>query len=113
MLACGAHAFDPVGGAVQLVGPGQGVGLAPGAIERSDAVGANHLVTESLAAAILGEAGLQDFAINAGAKIAYNFNRSFAVVLSPQGDIAFSKKSELTTTNAWVWPFTAGFRANF
>ena len=51
--------------------------------------------------------------INAGAKIAYNFNRSFAVVLSPQGDIAFSKKSELTTTNAWVWPFTAGFRANF
>jgi outer membrane protein with beta-barrel domain len=53
------------------------------------------------------------FAINAGAKIAYNFNRSFALVLSPQGDIAFSKKSELTTTNAWVWPFTAGFRANF
>ena len=53
------------------------------------------------------------FAINAGAKIAYNFNRSFALVLSPQGDIAFSKKSELTTTNAWVWPFTAGLRANF
>jgi hypothetical protein len=34
-------------------------------------------------------------------------------VLSPQGDIAFSKKSEVTTTNAWVWPFTVGLRARF
>ena len=53
------------------------------------------------------------FAINAGAKLAYSFNRSFAFVLSPQGDIAFSKKSELATTNAWVWPITAGLRLNF
>lgn len=53
------------------------------------------------------------FAINAGAKLTYSFNRSFALVVSPQGDIAFSKKSELTTTNAWVWPFTAGLRVNF
>jgi len=53
------------------------------------------------------------FAINAGAKLAYNFNRSVALVLSPQGDIAFSKKAELTTTNAWVWPFTAGLRVSF
>jgi hypothetical protein len=53
------------------------------------------------------------FAINAGAKLAYNFNRSVALVLSPQGDIAFAKKSELTTTNAWVWPFAAGFRVRF
>jgi hypothetical protein len=53
------------------------------------------------------------FAINAGAKITYNFNRSFAFVLSPQGDIAFSDEDELTTTNAWVWPFTAGLRVNF
>ena len=53
------------------------------------------------------------FAINAGAKISYNFNRSFAFVLSPQGDIAFSDEDELTTTNAWVWPFTAGLRVNF
>jgi hypothetical protein len=53
------------------------------------------------------------FAINAGAKLAYNFNRSFALVLSPQGDIAFSKKSEVGTSNAWVWPFTAGLRVNF
>jgi hypothetical protein len=52
-------------------------------------------------------------AINAGAKIAYNVNRSLAIVLSPQGDIAFSKKSELTTTNAWVWPFSAGVRLRF
>ena len=53
------------------------------------------------------------FAINAGAKLAYNFNRSFGVVLSPQGDIAFSKKAELTTNNAWVWPVTAGLRVSF
>jgi hypothetical protein len=53
------------------------------------------------------------FAINAGAKLAYHFNPVIAFVLSPQGDIAFSKKDELTTTNAWVWPFTAGFRVNF
>lgn len=53
------------------------------------------------------------FAINAGAKLAYNVNRSFAIVVSPQGDIAFSKKSELTTTNAWVWPISAGVRLRF
>lgn len=52
-------------------------------------------------------------AINAGAKLAYNFNPSVAFVLSPQGDIAFSKESELGTSNAWVWPVTAGFRFNF
>ena len=53
------------------------------------------------------------FAINAGAKLAYNFSPSLAVVLSPQGDIAFSKESELTTTNAWVWPVTLGLRVRF
>ena len=53
------------------------------------------------------------FAINAGAKLSYNFNRTFAFVLSPQGDIAFSKETELTTDNAWVWPVTAGIRINF
>ena len=53
------------------------------------------------------------FAINAGAKLAYNFNRSFAFVLSPQGDIAFSDEAELGTTNAWVWPVTAGLRFSF
>ena len=53
------------------------------------------------------------FAINAGAKIAYNFNRSVAFVLSPQGDIAFSDEDELATSDAWVWPFTTGLRVNF
>ena len=52
-------------------------------------------------------------AINAGAKLSYNFNRSFAFVLSPQGDIAFSDEDEMGTTNAWVWPVTAGLRINF
>lgn len=52
-------------------------------------------------------------AINAGAKIAYNFSRSLALVLSPQGDIAFSDEDEVTTSNAWVWPFTAGLRVSF
>jgi hypothetical protein len=52
-------------------------------------------------------------AINAGAKIAYNFNRSLAFVLSPQGDIAFSDEDELTTNNSWVWPVTAGLRVGF
>jgi hypothetical protein len=53
------------------------------------------------------------FAINAGAKIAYNFNRSFAFVISPQGDIALSDEAELSTNNAWVWPVTAGLRVSF
>jgi hypothetical protein len=52
-------------------------------------------------------------AINAGAKLAYHFNPSFALVLSPQGDIAFSDEDELGTTNAWVWPVTAGVRVAF
>jgi hypothetical protein len=53
------------------------------------------------------------FAINAGAKLMYHVNPTFALVLSPQGDIAFTKKSELTTSNAWVWPFTTGLRLTF
>ena len=53
------------------------------------------------------------FAINAGAKLAYNFNRSFAFVISPQGDIVLSDEAELTTTNSWVWPVTAGLRVSF
>jgi hypothetical protein len=53
------------------------------------------------------------FAINAGAKLSYSFNRRFALVLSPQGDIAFSDEAEVGTDNAWVWPITAGLRINF
>jgi Outer membrane protein beta-barrel domain len=52
-------------------------------------------------------------AINAGAKITYNFSRSLGFVISPQGDIAFSKKADLNTTNAWVWPVSAGLRIRF
>jgi hypothetical protein len=52
-------------------------------------------------------------AINAGAKIAYNFSRSLSFVISPQGDIAFAKKAELGTSNAWVWPVSAGLRIRF
>jgi hypothetical protein len=60
-----------------------------------------------------GAEGNSYFAINAGAKLAYNFSPSLALVLSPQGDIAFTKESELSTTSAWVWPVTAGFRISF
>jgi hypothetical protein len=60
-----------------------------------------------------GAEGNSYFAINAGAKLAYSFSPSLAFVLSPQGDIAFSKESELSTSSAWVWPITAGFRISF
>lgn len=53
------------------------------------------------------------FAINAGAKFTYNVNRNIGIVISPQGDIAFSKKADLNTTNAWVWPISAGLRVRF
>jgi hypothetical protein len=52
-------------------------------------------------------------AINAGAKIGYQVSPRFTLLLSPQGDIAFTDEEELGTTNAWVWPFTAGARINF
>jgi hypothetical protein len=49
-------------------------------------------------------------AINVGAKIGYRLSPRVSLLLSPQGDIAFSKEDELGTSNAWVWPFTAGIR---
>jgi hypothetical protein len=52
-------------------------------------------------------------AINAGAKLTYNLSRNFGIVISPQGDIAFSKKADLNTTNAWVWPVSVGLRVRF
>jgi Outer membrane protein beta-barrel domain len=52
-------------------------------------------------------------AINVGAKIGYRLTPRLSLVLSPQGDIAFTKEAELGTSNAWVWPFTAGIRAAF
>jgi hypothetical protein len=49
-------------------------------------------------------------AINVGAKIAYRVSPRLSLLLSPQGDIAFTKDAEVGTSNAWVWPFTAGVR---
>ena len=49
-------------------------------------------------------------AINVGAKIGYRLGTRVDLLLSPQGDIAFTKDSEVGTSNAWVWPFTAGVR---
>lgn len=53
------------------------------------------------------------FAINAGAKIAVALSDAVDLLISPQGDIAFTKEAELGTTNAWVWPFGAGLRFRF
>ena len=60
-----------------------------------------------------GAEGNSYFAINAGAKLAYSFSPALAVVLSPQGDIAFTKENELGSSTAWVWPITAGLRISF
>jgi hypothetical protein len=49
-------------------------------------------------------------AINVGAKIGYRLTPGLSLVLSPQGDIAFIDGAETGTTNAWVWPFTAGLQ---
>jgi hypothetical protein len=49
-------------------------------------------------------------AINVGAKVAYRLSPRVHLLLSPQGDIAFTKDDDVGTTNAWVWPFTAGLR---
>lgn len=53
------------------------------------------------------------FAINAGAKLYYMFTENVGIVVSPQGDIAFTKEEEIGTSNAWVWPFSAGLAFNF
>jgi len=52
-------------------------------------------------------------AINVGAKLIYGLSGSASLVLSPQGDIAFSKKNEVGTAMSWVWPFSAGLRITF
>ena len=49
-------------------------------------------------------------AINIGAKIGYRLNPRVQLLRSPQGDIAFTDKAEVGTSDAWVWPFTAGVR---
>jgi len=52
-------------------------------------------------------------AINAGAKIYYNFSSGLGLVISPQGDIAFQDKTDFGASTAWVWPVTAGLRVRF
>jgi hypothetical protein len=49
-------------------------------------------------------------AINVGAKIGYRVSPRVQLLLSPQGDIAFTDRDVLGTGTAWVWPFTAGVR---
>lgn len=54
------------------------------------------------------------FAINAGAKLYYMFHNNVGLVVSPQGDIAFTSKDDgFTGSTAWVWPFSAGLVLNF
>ncbi|HKK07246.1 MAG TPA: outer membrane beta-barrel protein [Gemmatimonadota bacterium] len=50
------------------------------------------------------------FGINVGAKIGYAVTDRLDLLLSPQGDIAFTDADVLGTDNAWVWPFAAGLR---
>lgn len=52
-------------------------------------------------------------AINVGAKLIVGLGSTVSLVLSPQGDIALSKKAEVGTTNSWVWPFAVGLRFTF
>jgi hypothetical protein len=52
-------------------------------------------------------------AINVGAKLIYGVGSRLSLVVSPQGDIAFTDEDELGTSNAWVWPVAVGFRVNF
>ncbi len=49
-----------------------------------------------------------DAAIGVGGKLAISVSEQVAIVISPQGDIAFTEGS-----TSWVWPFTAGFRVTF
>jgi hypothetical protein len=53
------------------------------------------------------------FAINAGAKLGIAVSPGLELLVSPQGDIAFSKTDELGTDNAWVWPLGVGLRFRF
>ena len=59
------------------------------------------------------ESGSTYFAINAGGKLTYAVGSRLDLVLSPQGDIAFTDEDELGTTSAWIWPVSAGVRVRF
>jgi hypothetical protein len=49
-------------------------------------------------------------ALKVGAKIGYRLSPRVQLLLSPQGDIAFTDDEDAGTSNAWVWPFTSGVR---
>ena len=75
-------------------------------------------VTVNLGAGVLQFAGdlpesKSYFAINAGAKVAIALSDAVELLISPQGDIAFTKEEDLGTSNAWVWPLGAGLRFRF
>lgn len=54
------------------------------------------------------------FAINAGAKLHYLLTERIGLVVSPQGDIAFTSEEDgFTGSTGWVWPFSAGFSYAF
>lgn len=50
------------------------------------------------------------FAINAGAKLGIKLSPTIQLLVSPQGDIAFSDADFVGTDNSWVWPLGIGFR---
>ncbi|HEX6616316.1 MAG TPA: hypothetical protein VF046_08430 [Gemmatimonadales bacterium] len=54
--------------------------------------------------------GALTFDPDGAASIGYRLTPRVSLLLSPQGDIAFTKDDELGTDNARVWPFTAGVR---
>jgi hypothetical protein len=83
-------------------------------------VGYNVLENEMVSVLLNAGAGAMTFkpdggesttyaAINVGGKIAFAVSEQIAIVVSPQGDIAFSDDP----STSWVWPFTAGLRVNF
>src|SRR5215208_6411608 len=48
-----SHPGDPLCRAVELIGPGKGLGLAPGTVEGANAVRADHLIGECFATPVL------------------------------------------------------------
>lgn len=53
-------------------------------------------------------------AINVGGEVEYVLSETVSLLLSPQGDIAFTDEDDgFTGSTAWVWPFTAGAKFRF
>lgn len=56
---------------------------------------------------------LNYFAINAGAKLGIRLGSAVELLISPQGDIAFSDEDEVLTSASWIWPLGIGLRFSF